>query len=586
MHTKVVPVVDDSSRHDGSSASSMAHRSTKDEQQDLLNDLDENGSCGGVIKEKKPVKLEGFFSMRVVIIMLIIVLLLTCSIFIWLASFIGSNQAMTEVTNSLIEQVGHKITVFLRGEISPCAELAWTIAHDFNMGLIPRKPPLEYLFRKNSIFRPSSLGIFFPNEIYTYFNLTIFPNGVPTQQFTIYIKPKDYVGVEHWYANVTDGSLMGLVMNQTTLFNITSLAYWVTSFKYFDSLNLDGVYGDPYVVVNSTACIYYSVKLFDPVLLAQNNTKKVIGISKVNLSLLNIERYLSQLSILGKGYVLVSESNDLVIGGSINTTALNRISRVSLYELTDRNAGLLMKDIKDRYESMHSTPYSFQISSLGVDYRISRLPFTLENIQWNVFLIVYSEDVSRTTTINTGISIGVAAVVIVLGLMTSVVIGYLITQPLRYLERQFMQIKKFDLDKVHFTSSRFKEIDAIYEDLHDMVVWLNEFKSFLPEAIFNQLRNMEQDSNTLQVTSKINQQGSSFASNQHHDHNKDAHHGELESCTGSKNSTHNLSSLSGSHKSKQQEMGGLFKLGLFEKDTSVVNVKLIGMCQHDYFRNY
>ncbi|KAF0983002.1 hypothetical protein FDP41_010980 [Naegleria fowleri] len=591
MPAKVVPVPADSSSHRNQNercderivSSFNKTKDVKEDQQDLLLEEDNQPNTGHV-KDKKPVKMEGCFSMRVVIILLIIVLLLTCSIFIWLASFIGSNQAVTELTSSLIEQVGKKIMVFLSGEISPCADLAWTVADDFNMGLIPRRPPFEYLFRKNLVFRPSSVGIYFANEFYAYFNLTIFPNGVPTQEFTIYIKPQDYIGVEHWYANETDGSLIGLVMNQTTPFVVPSLPYWITSFKYFNSLGVDGVYGDPYVVVNSTTCIFYSAKLFDPVLLAQNNTKKVIGFTKVNLSLSNIERYLSTLSLLGKGYVLVSEPNDLVIGGSINTTALNRISRVSLFELTDRNAGILMQQVKSTYGSIASTPDIFQISSLGIDYRISRMQFTLENIRWNVFLIVYSEDVSRTTTITTAISIGVAVAVIVLGLITSVLIGYLITQPLRYLKSQFMKIKRFDLDQVHFTSSRFKEIDSIYEDLHDMVVWLNEFKSFLPETIFNQLRNMDQDSNNdeqhkkMTSTTKMQQQGSNNADSNHQLNSKDnpSYQGDLQSSS----SAHNLSSLSGSHRGgKYQDMGNLFKLGLNEKDVSVVNIKLIGMCQ-------
>ncbi|KAG2386080.1 hypothetical protein C9374_003229 [Naegleria lovaniensis] len=552
--TKVVPTSQDNT----------TDASGGDDRQELV-------ECRESVSAKKPVSLAGCFSMRVVIIILIISLLLTCSLFIWLASFIGSRNTVNELTTNLIEQVGKKILVFLSGEISPIAGLARTLANDFNLGIVGRRPPFEYLFAKNVIYRPSAVGLFFPTEMYSYFNLTFFPDGIPKQTFTIYIKPKDMVGIEQWYCDEKDGSILSLAYNETKPLNIYSLAYWVTSFKYYDQLGVDGVYGDPYIVINSTACIYYTAKLYDPVAYIANRTKNVVGISKVNLSLLNIEKYLTSLSLLGRGYVLVSEYNDLVIGGSINTTALNKISRVSLFELTDKNAGKLMSDIKKQYGKMSETPQSFEINSLGIDYMIRRMEFVLENIRWNVYLIVYTEDVSKTTTINTAISAGVATAVIIVGLLLSIVIGRVITGPLTYLEKQFMKIKKFDLVNVKFTSSRFKEIDSIYEDLHEMVIWLNEFKSFLPETIFNQLRNMEGDQDKPNGKTNDSNENSKLERN--------------ETGIGSSSSAHTSSYKSNHQESKNSlhAEGGaisLFKLGLHEKDVSVVSIQICNMCKH------
>ncbi|EFC38405.1 predicted protein [Naegleria gruberi] len=470
------------------------------------------------------------------------------------SSYIGSTQALDSLSTDLIHKVGENVMAFLKGEISPSAHLARVLAEDFNRGLIGRKPDLSYLFSKNQIFYPSAVGLFFPDEVNTYFNLTIFPDGKPKQSFTYYVKPKGYIGVEQWYANETDGSFINLVVNQTTPFVITSLAYWVTSFNFFDLYQTDRVYGLPYTVVNSTTCIYYSVKLYDPYLLALNGTKKTIGISKVNLSLLNIEKFLKTLTLIGDGYVLVSETNDFVIGGSINTTAADSKSRVKIFDLIAKDSGALMSGIAAKYSNLTSSPSDFEFTSKGVDYLISRLSFSLENIRWNVFLVVYKSDIAKTTNINTGISVGVAVAVVIVGLILSIGIGYLITQPLRYLESQFFLIKKFDLENVNFISSKFREVNRIYEDLHEMVNWLNEFKSFLPETIFNQLRNMEKAEQEQSQTDKNNE---SMKESRHSLSNRSSAHSSL------KSSKHDLKSG-----------GGLFKLGLSIKPVSIVYIHL------------
>ncbi|EFC45367.1 adenylate cyclase 1-like protein [Naegleria gruberi] len=200
------------------------------------------------------------------------------------------------------------------------------------------------------------------------------------------------------------------------------------------------------------------------------------------------------------------------------------------------------------------------------------MEFKLENIVWNVFLVVYADDISRTVNINTAISVGVAVFVIIVGLLTSVLIGYMITEPLKYLEKQFMKIKKFDLTSVHFTSSRFKEIDVMYEDLHEMVVWLNEFKSFLPESIFNQLRNMENSSESGEETPKqknMESQASESIKKQI-------------STRESKDGIETSSRLSSSHDGSfrnNEDRTSLFKLGLSEKEASIVLVKISEMCK-------
>ncbi|EFC45366.1 predicted protein [Naegleria gruberi] len=193
----------------------MPKISPSNEKQDLLNNQTTNDSSDIVLPKKK-VFFGGCFSMRIVIILLIVSLLFLCSLFIWLASFIGSRTAVNELTTNLINQVGRKILVFLESQIAPSSGLAKSIASDFKLGIIDRQPPLSYLFEKNNIYRPSSVGVFYPTEMYGYFNLTFFTKGYPEETFTVYIKHRDSVGIEQWNASVSTGSLLDIVVNQTT----------------------------------------------------------------------------------------------------------------------------------------------------------------------------------------------------------------------------------------------------------------------------------------------------------------------------------------------------------------------------------
>jgi len=110
-----------------------------------------------------------------------------------------------------------------------------------------------------------------------------------------------------------------------------------------------------------------------------------------------------------------------------------------------------MTDIAKMYGNISYAPLgTFEINSLGVDYFASRKLFVLENIYWNIYLVVYKDDIARTTNINTGISVGVAVAVIFIGLICSVVISYMITEPLKYLESQFNKIKTFgETDRIY-----------------------------------------------------------------------------------------------------------------------------------------
>jgi len=504
-------------------------------------------------------KLANCFSIRLFIIALMIILFISCSVFVWLASYVGSTQAITELSKSIVNKVSDNVVSFIQSELVPASLMVQTISSDHLLNVVNFTDPLPYLFQKSLIYQTSGCGFWYANRMWGYTNTTTIINGELSTQttLTVYRKPTGYIGVELWMCKPSDGSLAYLISNQTTSVNIPTRDYWVNTFSYFNANPSATVYyGPPYLVLNSTYNIYASVYLHDPVAWAVNKTKKVVGLTKSNISLFKIEKFLSKLELIGNGYVVVLESNNLVIGGSINTTAADRVSRVSAFQLIDKDAGTLMTDIKLAYGSLSNSSEYFSISSLGVNYFITRTPFIYENIRWNVFLVVYKDDIEHATNVNTGISVAVSVFVCFLGLVASILIGHLITQPLRYLEGEFTKIKKFDLENVHFAASSFKEIHAMYLDLHEMVMWLKEFKSFLPETIFNQLRQIESE---IQTEKKDNKKDDLAAI----DNNSHS----------SASSSHMNSS---SRRSELISNGGLFRLGLSEMRASVIHLRLLG----------
>ena len=92
--------------------------------------------------EKKPITCMGFISMRAFITFLIVILLITCSIFVWLASFVGSTNALQEMTKDLIGKVGEKTVSYINSEIEPHIKLSMSLAADINNGVIGEKPKL------------------------------------------------------------------------------------------------------------------------------------------------------------------------------------------------------------------------------------------------------------------------------------------------------------------------------------------------------------------------------------------------------------------------------------------------------------
>ncbi|KAG2389081.1 hypothetical protein C9374_014481 [Naegleria lovaniensis] len=495
MPMKIQPVVSTDSICNKESGLASVHSSMAQTNASIVLE-DHHSSMKNEIAKKQSHRCSGCFSVQVFIIMAITILLMTCSCLVWLTSFLSTKQALNDLTKDLMISAGRNVLTYVDSQIRPIIAATQTVADDYNIGLVPKFPSFPYLHTKFNAFNPYGIGLIFSDELHT-FNLFGVP---PNEVLSYYYKPVDEYVLYTMSVNASNGAITGQ-LKVTPNYDIVKQSYWVYSFEQFPKLKTEHVIGEPYYVPGGGYTIYCCVKLYDPTEYAKGN-KRVVGVAKTNLSLNLIQKFLAGLKILGSGFVLVSQTdNDLVIGGSINTRADDGISRVSIYDLKDQNAGDLMKNIQSVYGSLARAPGFISLSSNGVDYYVLKLEYTLANLVWAVFVVVPKGEIELATNISTGVTVAVAVVVTIIGILIAIFIGYTTTAPLRHLEKQFSKIKTMDFEHLEFISSVFKEVDKIFVYLHDMVVWLNEIKTFVPESVFVQLKNYSKDHNPQHPTS-------------------------------------------------------------------------------------
>ncbi|KAL9648359.1 hypothetical protein ABK040_001938 [Willaertia magna] len=500
------------------SENSIVFSQQQEEEESLLNNK-------RVIKEKKKSICSGCFSIKVVIVFLVACLVIACAFFVWLASFIGARQSLKTMSTRLMHTFGDFVFARLDSYFNPFIQVGQELAHDYNTGLlnnISLSMWSKYLMKKHLYTNSFGVGVYMYDGLYA-----VSVNGAPPNTtISFNTQTKFDTRMSTYSVNSTTNAMIPSSHYYYTFFNSTAQSFWTESFKLMDSIGKDSVIGDPYYSLVGAYTLYYSAKIYDPVLY-EYGLKKVMGIAKVNISLRAIQQFLKQLQLLNTGYVIVAETNNLVIGGSINTTAVNQKSRVSVFELQDRNAGSLMKQIATTYGNLSNTPNLMEVSSMGVGYSVFRDLYTIENIAWNLFIVIETGEIEESINISTGATVGVAVAVAIM----------------------------MEFDKVDFVSSLFKEVDNIFLYLREMTVWLNEIKSFLPESVFLQLKSLTAENVQNATKYEVDEIGSTENSSDQH-----------------------ITSKSSRHVSKQkfQETDGnsLFKIGLSLKKCSIIRIHL------------
>ncbi|KAL9648654.1 hypothetical protein ABK040_016284 [Willaertia magna] len=498
-------------------------------------------------------------SIRITIIVVIMLLVLLCSVFVWLSSFLSAQNGLNNFSGLVVKNVYEKVDDFLKNQFKPYMLLAKNIARDWNNRLVDDSNAKNYLTYRFQDYKSAGIGLMFGENnnsgLYSVFDS--YSNG-RTIYFWAY-KPLDSYQITNIsFLNLNDGSLK---LYYSDWYDVAKQDYYISSKALFNRYpNLEGVFGAPYLVREGNVCVFYSYKVYERTLY-KNGTKQFQGITKINLSLADIQTFLSSIQTFGNGYILVTEENNMVIGGSINTTTLDQKGRMSLFDIKDRGAGDLMRDIYNN-NNFSSLPQSFSFTSSGVEYVISHNWFILDNLRWRVFIVMIKSEIMNAVIVSTGASVGVAAAWVVLGVLISIGIGVAITHPLKFLEKQFAKIRRFSLEDVESSSSIFKEVNTIYSHLDEMVLWLKEFKSFLPENVFLQLKkiddeNEEMSQNTAEYHESFVRKNSVSTAN------------------------HSFSSSVNGKQAAHKQAKSLFKIGLQSKECTVINVKFIGLSEKD-----
>ncbi|KAL9643166.1 hypothetical protein ABK040_001654 [Willaertia magna] len=497
-------------------------------------------STKNVIKEKNKSICSGCFSVKVAIVFLVACLVIACAFFVWLASFFGARNALGDMTTRLMHTFGEFVFAEMDAHFDPFIQVVQEVAYDYNIGLVSNislDMYSKYLMKKHLLVNSFGIGLYMTDEL-----KVLVANGqTQNGSLSFNTQTKHDTRMTTYSINSTTNTLIPSTIKYYSLFNSTKQSFWTESFKLMDSLGRDSILGAPYYSLSGAYTLYYSAKIFDPILYASG---------------LGVQEFLKRLHLMNTGYVIVAETNDLVIGGSINTTAINPASRVSVFELQDRNAGALMKQIAENYKNLSNTPTSFKTSSMGVAYTIFRDLYTVENMAWNLFIVVETGEIEESINISTGITVGVAVAVAIVGIFAAVLIGHVTTSPLSHLEEEFMKIKLMEFDKVNFISSTFKEVDNIFLYLREMTVWLNEIKSFVPESVFLQLQNLTGENGRNATGYEVDETGS----------NASASNNQMMHSVGSSN--HSKLQL------KNTDANSLFKIGLSLKNCSIIRIHL------------
>nr|CAG4718360.1 unnamed protein product [Naegleria fowleri] len=514
---------------------------------------------------KKASENKAFLSLRWFVIISICSLILLSSVCVYLAVFIGFHQAVDELSEKVINDTKSKIVIYIDKVLSQMSVVSRLSAEQYSYGLVTLN------FYRNFFYTPFkltglSVGFAFgyPSERYSY---TIV--GKEGEERIVYsYQPPGFIGSirDAYFLNGTIQTVNETV--DYTVYEVSKKDYYNSSINAAKLMGSEGAFTDPYIVTNGTLSIAYGAMLYDPHILTSTGEKVLKGICRTVMPLANIVRFMREkITVLQNGYVLLQQNGtDLVVVGSVNTTSFDEKSRVKMTDIIDKNAGQLMKDIKERYVTWENVPNKFFISSMGVNYYVLSSMYTFENIEWRMFVVVFENDIQLTTTISIAASVGVALLVTVISLTLALIITSIVLRPVRKLKEQFELIKVFDLDNIQRLSTNFVELNDIYKNLFNTVTWLKEIRSFIPDKVLLQLREEEGDNDPN-------------TPNELESNNSNAHH-HLQSTLGASSFTITTTSDNSTSKKlsstaiSKKESSSVFKMGYSVKYVSILHIRL------------
>ncbi|KAG2392994.1 hypothetical protein C9374_009571 [Naegleria lovaniensis] len=521
---------------------------------------------GRAARSQRNKHLQGCISLRTFVVIAIISLILLCSIMVYLSVFIGMFISIEELSRKVVSNVEDKIVLYISQMLDKLKMVSNIGADLYNYGLLDKTQMRDYIFRQ---YNNSEIltGYFFATPTERYAVIELFGSLYYTSQ----IPP--FRGMIRDKVN-GDGSVVAYNYSvDPTPAEVIQQGFYNSTIKAAAKMGSKGAFGSIYYIINGSLALPYGSMLYDPVKFKQGIVSGVKGIYRCTVPLIVLSNFLQRIRVFERGYVLVTEFNSTQsVAGSINTTTYDMKSTLSIFDITDRNAGALMKKIYSTY-SADKLPSNLRMESLGVNYMITTRTFTIDNLNWKLYIVVYEEDVTLTTTISIAASVGAMLVITCLALVFGLYLSHAITKPISFLRQQFELIKYMNLDGIHMPGSMFSEISQIYSNLDNTVDWLREIKSFVPENVFYQLQRLDSfHENPPNPSSEDSKTDNKAGSNEE---NLSSPNSNRELLT--RPSASSASEAMGHESRKSDDLargGGIFKMGLTSKECSVLYITL------------
>ncbi|KAL9655673.1 hypothetical protein ABK040_002333 [Willaertia magna] len=432
------------------------------------------------------------FSLKVFIMLIVFSLVVFTAFSIWITSYLMNSEASIESSNMITKVTLEKVSTLLAKELILAKKASNLMAFHYHSKLLDENNPEPLRIFQYSMlhyFQISNLNLALGNV-----------EGVMSNTHVLLLTEFPCCSYVWYQQNSTSNFLYSYDVDMESgeitkyrdrvYYNVSSVDYYYKSIELFKTYP-EGGFGDVYSDITGSVSLYYSTPVYNQTLWPKE--KKLIGISKANYLLRKIFEYLSTVRIMDTGYIVVSEyKTNYLIGASLAMPPRNIAERPHAYNLTDRNAGLLMKELDNR-RVVDTNGTAVSIVVLGTPYLVCVTEFQFENIKWKMTVVIEENEVKKTVLRSTYIILGVSAASVVVGILFSGLISVLISIPFNTIQRELKKIEVLDLDKVETSTSIFTEMKAIYSSINETVVWLKEFKSFIPESILSKANENSND---------------------------------------------------------------------------------------------
>jgi ankyrin repeat protein len=420
-------------------------------------------------------------SIRFYIILTAIVQVLVCCIAIWVISFTLSRKAQVENTQIIMTQVTDKTVQFMDSILLPPRRNVHLLANMFHRGKLKAdRSSLPDLLNHAKEFNFASvmMGHGGHNNYYAV-DLVSTINGTST--FIYREKTDNTTDLASYQLNAETETVGPIIPSET----VKNYQLGVKDFyKQGMTANVgEGKWVDVFLAGTSKQL---TILYTSPVQELVNGTMQKVGFVKNNVWIAQLDEYVDGLELVGNGYTIVIESNGNILATSrklqllTNTTTRANIFTVDDTEVTEM-ATLLKKKLGGTLVA--TKEQTLKLNRQGRNFIVRTIPYNLDNLRWSVLLVFYDSDLNRTSNIATYVTIGVTVFILLVGIISASLNGYLMTKPLIHLVNEFKKIANMDLNEVKASDSVFTEISTIFRAMDDMTTWLKEFRAFLPESI-------------------------------------------------------------------------------------------------------